>query len=109
MGILEDLIANQGEIMATLAQIASAVADLQATLDAEQQQIADAIAGLTTQIANLEAMLTDGGTEAERQAVLDALASIKTDLEGTIPEEPVAPSSAIAIAESAIGEEPTGE
>lgn len=92
--------------MASITDIAAAVAELQASLDAEQQQIADAIAGLTAQIAALEVLLGDGGTEADRQAILDSLAAIKADLEGTIPDEPEPEPTAIG--ESAIGEDPVG-
>lgn len=70
--------------MPTLAELNAKVDELQTALDAEQQQIADAIAALNTTIADLEALVAAGGTEAERQAILDKLSTIKTDLEGTV-------------------------
>lgn len=43
-----------------------------------------AIVTLNETIATLTAQLADGGTPEERQAVLDQLNAIKTDLESTI-------------------------
>lgn len=74
------------EIMATIQELTAQVDDLQVALDAEQQQIADAIAALNQSIADLTALVAEGGTAAERQALADKLTAIKTDLEGTIPD-----------------------
>lgn len=74
--------------MPDLPEINAKVDELQAALDLEQQQVADllaqnaaTIATLTETIAALEA---SGGTEAERQAVLDKLNALKADLEATV-------------------------
>lgn len=79
---------NQKIIMATLAEISAKADQLQASLDAEQQQILDAIAALEQIVLDLQGQLADGGTEAERQAVLDKLDATIADLEATIPDEP---------------------
>jgi cell division septum initiation protein DivIVA len=79
---------NQKIIMATLAEISAKADQLQASLDAEQQQILDAIAALEQIVLDLQGQLADGGTESERQAVLDKLDATIADLEATIPDEP---------------------
>lgn len=70
--------------MATIQELSAKVDELQTALDTEQQQIADAIAALQATVTDLQGQLTAGGTEAERQAVLDKLNSVITDLQGTI-------------------------
>lgn len=77
--------------MATIKEIQAKADELQVSLDAEQQQVADllaqkdaAIATLNETIAALEAQQADGGTPEERQAVLDKLNGLKTDLEATV-------------------------
>lgn len=70
--------------MPTLEEISAKVDELQTALDTEQEQIAAAIEGLNATIADLTSQLADGGTPEARQAVLDKLNAIKTDLEGTV-------------------------
>lgn len=70
--------------MPTLAELNAKVDELQTDLDAEQQQIADAIAALQQTVTTLEAQVAAGGTEADRQAVLDKLNGVITDLQATI-------------------------
>jgi hypothetical protein len=74
--------------MATLEEISMKVDELQAALDAEQEQIAilisakdAAITGLTESIAALEAMVAEGGTAEARQAVVEKIEAVKADLE----------------------------
>lgn len=74
--------------MANIAELTAKVDALQASLDQEQQEIADAIAALQQSITDLQAMVADGGTVEERQALADKLDAIKADLEGTISNEP---------------------
>lgn len=71
--------------MPTLQELSDKVDELQTALDAEQEQIQAAINGLNETITALQAQVAEGGTTEERQAVLDKLNAIKTDLEGTIP------------------------
>lgn len=77
--------------MPTLPEIQALLNETQTALDAEQQQVADllaqkdaAIESLNTTITELQALVAAGGTEAERQAILDQLNAIKTDLESTV-------------------------
>ena len=77
--------------MPTLQELSDKVDELQVALDAEQQQVADllaakdaTIATLNSTIADLQALVAAGGTEAERQAILDKLTTLKTDLESTV-------------------------
>jgi septal ring factor EnvC (AmiA/AmiB activator) len=72
------------KIMANITELTAKVDALQTALDAEQQQIADAIAALNQSITDLQALVADGGTAEERQALADKLDAIKTDLEGTV-------------------------
>lgn len=76
---------NIKKIMATIQDLTAQVDDLQAALDNEQAQIAVAIEGLNQSIADLTALVAEGGTAVERQALADKLSAIKADLEGTIP------------------------
>lgn len=71
--------------MATLAETQALANQLQISLDIEQEQIANAIAALNTIIADLQILVAEGGTAAERQAILDQLNATKTDLESTVP------------------------
>jgi uncharacterized coiled-coil protein SlyX len=77
--------------MPTLEEISAKVDELQTALDAEQQQVADLLAskeatitGLNDTIASLQVLVADGGTPEARQAVLDKLSALKSDLEGTV-------------------------
>lgn len=88
LGLIQQSLINventQENIMATIQEISTKVDELQVQLDAEQQAIADAIAALQTQVTALQGMIVDGGTTAERQAVMDKLNVVITDLQGTI-------------------------
>lgn len=79
--------------MANITELQTLVAELQASLDAEQTQIAEAITALEQTITDLEALVAEGGTQEQRQALFDQLTLIKEDLESTIPdaEPPVEP------------------
>lgn len=75
-------------IMATIQELSAKVDALQVALDLEQQQIADAIAALQATVADLQALVVDGGTAEERQAVSDKLDAVIADLQATIPDTP---------------------
>lgn len=81
---IDSINSKLNQIMATLQELSAKVDELQTALDAEQQQIADAIAALQQTVTDLQAQLTDGGTTEERQAVLDKLNAVITDLQGTV-------------------------
>lgn len=72
-------------IMATITQLSAKVDELQEALDTEQQQVSDALAVLNQTVTDLQALITDGGTTEQRQAVLDKINTAITDLKGTVP------------------------
>lgn len=82
---------KQNTIMATLAEVQQQVVDLQATVDAEQAQIALLLEGqnativsLNEQIAQLQALVDAAPTPEQLQEVVNSLITIKTDIEGTV-------------------------
>lgn len=102
---LNHIIQHQHTIMATIQELNQKVADLgaqvtdmQATIDAEQQQITDLLAhnaqvvtDLNVQIATLTAQVAAAPTPEQLQGVVDGLQSIsdniateKSDIEGTV-------------------------
>lgn len=83
--------------MATIQQLSAKVDALQAALDAEQQQILDAIAALQQTVTELEALVADGGTEAERQAVSDKLDAVIADLQATIADSTTTTTSTTTV------------
>ncbi len=75
----------------TLPEIQALADQLQVSLDAEQAQVADLLAQkdatittLNETIATLTSQVAEGGTAEERQAVVDKLNALKTDLESTV-------------------------
>jgi len=74
--------------MPTLQELSAKVDELQTALDTEQAEIQEVINGLNTTISDLHALVAQGGTEAERQAVLDKLTSLKDDLVATVTPTP---------------------
>ncbi len=85
---LNQILTLNNQLVMNIADLTAKVDALQASLDTEQQQIADAIAALNQSIIDLQAMVADGGTAEERQALADKLDAIKSDLEGTIADAP---------------------
>jgi uncharacterized protein YlxW (UPF0749 family) len=67
------------KIMATLAELQQAVADLQTSVDTKQQAIADAIKALEDQIANNSGTIT----EADLQPIVDSLKATQADVDST--------------------------
>ena len=77
--------------MPDLNELNAKVDELQTALDEEQQQVADliasrdaAIATLETTVADLQAQVTAGGTDADRQAIVDKVNSAIADLKSTV-------------------------
>ena len=74
--------------MPTLQELSAKVDELQVSLDEEQVAIQAAIDGLAAVAADLQtqldAAIAAGGTDADRQALLDKVNAIKGDLEATI-------------------------
>jgi len=76
------------KVMAKISDIEAKVDQLQQTLDNEQEQIKKAIDDLNRVVEDLRQQLADGGTEEDRQRILDKLSSTIADLESTIPDAP---------------------
>lgn len=74
--------------MATIAELSAKVDTLQTALDAEQEQIAAAIAALQQTVTDLNAIIAEGGTAEERQALSDKLDAVIVDLQGTVADTP---------------------
>jgi len=77
--------------MPTLAELSAKVDELQTSLDNEQSRIQElltekdtTITTLNETITTLQASVQEGGSVEERQAVLDKLTTLKTDLEETV-------------------------
>jgi peptidoglycan hydrolase CwlO-like protein len=89
--IFQNLILNSkiNTIMPTIKELSEKVDELQTSLNDEQEQIRNAIETLQQTVVELQGQLVGGGTDEERQAVLDKINGVITDLKGTIPEEPV--------------------
>lgn len=83
--INEKLILKQLKyIMATLQELSDKVDVLQVALDAEQEQIAAAVAALQQTVADLNVLVAEGGSPQERQAIIDKINATIADLESTI-------------------------
>lgn len=79
-------------------ELSAKVDELQAAVDAEQQEVADLlaekettiaslnanVAALDVIIADLQAQVVAGGTEAERQAILDKIIAVEEDVKSTV-------------------------
>lgn len=79
----------------SIKELTQEVEDLQASVDREQQEVADrdavmqkSIDDLNKIIADLQANIAEGGTVEERQALSDKIAAVKKDLEDTVNPEP---------------------
>lgn len=86
--VLNQITNQLNELKMNIAELNLKVDALQLALDAEQNQIALALAGLNQLVVELQALVADGGTEAERQALADKLDVITADLAATIPDLP---------------------
>lgn len=69
--------------MSKIDDLNALVADLQASVDTKQASLAAAIAAFEQTIADLQALLATGATEAQLQTVIDSVTAAKTDLEAT--------------------------
>lgn len=78
------------DIMASIQELTAKVDALQTALDEEQAVIKAAIDALNQTVTDLQAIVSEGGTTEERQALADKLDAITEDLKGTIPDAPEA-------------------
>lgn len=74
------LMASFQELSAKVGELTTQVTNLQAAIDAEQQEITDALNALNATIQQLQQQIADGGTVEQRQELLDRLISIQTNL-----------------------------
>lgn len=77
--------------MPSNAELSAKVDELQAAVDAEQQQVTDLLASnqadkdvLNALVVDLQAQVAAGGTDAERQAILDKITAAIADIQTTV-------------------------
>lgn len=86
--VLNQILHKLNLLEMNITELTAKVGLLDATLQSEQESIALALAGLNQLVTELQALVADGGTEAERQALADKLDVITADLAATIPDLP---------------------
>jgi len=81
---LNIVLLNQEKIMAGNIVIMEAAVALQASVDTMQEAVRVKLLELSTSIAALQALVDQGGTVEERQAIVDALVATTADIESTL-------------------------
>jgi hypothetical protein len=74
---------NLNQIMSKIDELAAEVAKLQVSVDATQEKVLIAVSGLKATIASLEALLAEGASAEQIQAVIDAVKVVSADVEST--------------------------
>jgi outer membrane murein-binding lipoprotein Lpp len=74
---------NLNQIMSKIDELSAEVAKLQVSVDATQEKVLIAVSGLKATIASLEALLNEGASAEQIQAVIDAVKVVSADVEST--------------------------
>jgi hypothetical protein len=74
---------NLNQIMSKIDELSAEVAKLQVSVDATQEKVLIAVSGLKATIASLEALLAEGASAEQIQAVIDAVKVVSADVEST--------------------------
>ena len=69
--------------MSKIDELAAEVAKLQVSVDTTQEKVLVAVSGLKATIASLEALLAEGASAEQIQAVIDAVKVVSADVEST--------------------------
>ena len=90
---VDRLTAAVEELSGKVDAVPPALTALQESVDGEQQQVADALAELRKPDPNVEAAITKlASANTNLGTISDSIGSIKTDIEGTIPDSEAGPT-----------------